>query len=62
MKEAGVGDVHFMLFVLISFALGSQRKPSLQWNMGFSFVCLGEVASAGERPITTRPGYLHFLI
>ena len=32
-----VGHVHFMLFVLISFALGNQRKPSLQWNMGLSF-------------------------
>ena len=30
-----VGHVHFMFFVLISFAFGSQRKPSFQWNMGF---------------------------
>ena len=30
-----VGHVHFMLFVLISFALVTQREPSLQWNMGF---------------------------
>ena len=29
-----VGHVHFMLFVSISFALGSQRKRSFQWNMG----------------------------
>ena len=29
-----VGHVHFMLFVLISFALVTQREPSLQWNMG----------------------------
>ena len=33
---AGIGHVHFMFFVLISFALGGQRKPSFQWNMGFS--------------------------
>ena len=33
-----IGHVHFMLFVLISFALGTQRKPSLQWNMGLSLV------------------------
>ena len=32
---AGVGHVHFMFFVLISFAFCSQRKPSFQWNMGF---------------------------
>ena len=32
-----VGHVHFVLFVLISFALLTQRKPSLQWNMGFRF-------------------------
>ena len=30
---ARVGHVHFMLFVSISFALGSQCKPSFQWNM-----------------------------
>ena len=31
---AGVGHVHFMFFVLISFGFCSQRKPSFQWNMG----------------------------
>ena len=31
-----VGHVHFIFFVLISFALGSRRKRSFQWNMGFS--------------------------
>ena len=30
-----VGHVHFIFFVLISFALGSRRKRSFQWNMGF---------------------------
>ena len=29
-----VGHVHLMFFVLISFAFGGQRKPSIQWNMG----------------------------
>ena len=29
---ACVGHVDFMLFVSISFALGSQREPSIQWN------------------------------
>ena len=29
-----IGCVHFMLFVLISFALVTQRELSLQWNMG----------------------------
>ena len=33
---AHVGHLHFMLFVSISFALGSQREHSLQWNMGFT--------------------------
>ena len=33
-----VGHVDFMLFVLISFALVTQRKPSLQWIMGFTHV------------------------
>ena len=30
-----VRHVHFMLFVSISFALGSQRERVFQWNMGF---------------------------
>ena len=32
---AGVGHVHFMLFMSISFASGTQRKLVFQWNMGF---------------------------
>ena len=32
---AHVGHIHFMLFVSISFAFGSQRECSFQWNMGF---------------------------
>ena len=35
-QNSGVGHVHFMFFVLILFALGSQRKPSFQWNMGLT--------------------------
>ena len=31
-----VGNVHFIFCVLISFAFSSQRKPSFQWNMGFT--------------------------
>ena len=31
-----VGDVHFMLFMSISFASGTQHKLVFQWNMGFS--------------------------
>ena len=33
--EGCVGHVHFMILVSILFALGSQRKPSFQWNMCF---------------------------
>ena len=33
---AGVGHVHFRFFVSISFAFGSQRKRSFQWNMGLT--------------------------
>ena len=33
-----IGHVHFMLFVPILFALGIQREPSLQWNMGLKDV------------------------
>ena len=35
-QNSRIGHVDFMLFVLISFALVTQRAPSLQWNMGFS--------------------------
>ena len=34
-----VGHVHFMFFVLISFALG-RRKPSFQWNIGLTRLVL----------------------
>ena len=33
---AGIGHVHFMLFVSISFALGCQHKRGFQWNMGLN--------------------------
>ena len=36
MQKFCVGHVDFMLFVSISFALGSQRKPSFQWKGGFT--------------------------
>ena len=36
----GVGSLRwactFHFFVLISFALGSRRRPSFHWNMGFT--------------------------
>ena len=35
-QNSCVGPVHLMLFMSISFAFGSQRKRSFQWNMGFS--------------------------
>ena len=40
---AGVGHVHFMFFVLISFAFCSRRKPSFQWNMGFKGLPMGSL-------------------
>ena len=33
-QNSGVGHVHLMFFVLISFASGSQCEPLFQWNMG----------------------------
>ena len=30
----GVGHVHFIFFMLISFASGIQRKLVFQWNIG----------------------------
>ena len=33
-QNFGIGHVHLILFVLISFALVTQREHSLQWNMG----------------------------
>ena len=35
-----VGHVHFFFFVKISFALGNQREPHFQWNIG----CVGSLA------------------
>ena len=31
-----IGHVYFMLFVSISFALGSQHKRNFEWNMNIS--------------------------
>ena len=45
---AGVGHVHFMFFVLISFALRSQRKPSFQWNMGLNVSIHADLALNGR--------------
>ena len=44
-----IGHVHFMLFVLISFALGTQREPSLQWNMGLKGKKLKRAGVEGMR-------------
>ena len=33
-QDFRVGHVHFMLFMSISFASGTQRKLVFQWNMG----------------------------
>ena len=37
---ARVGHVHFMLFVSISFALGSQCEHRFQWNMDLILLIL----------------------
>ena len=42
-----VGHVHFIFFVYISFASGSQREPHFQWN-------IGSVGSSGV-------GHVHFM-
>ena len=45
----GVGSlhVHFIFFVLISFALGSRRKRSFQWNMGYIYEDPLEIGKIG---------------
>ena len=35
-QNAGVGHVHFMFFVYVSFAFGGQCEPHFQWNMGLT--------------------------
>ena len=40
---AGVGHVHFMLFMSISFASGTQRKPVFWWNMGLMIIKVGTI-------------------
>ena len=48
---ARVGHVHFMFFVLISFAFGSQREHSFQWNMGFT--------TFGQRYLTKQLDFVY---
>ena len=42
-----IGHVPFIFFVLISFALGSRRKCSFQWNMGLKLARLCVRSSKG---------------
>ena len=46
-----IGHVHFMFFVLISFAFGGQRKPRFQWNMGFK-----PIFHCDAKPLALGPG------
>ena len=60
MQNSGVGHVHFMVFVLISFALGSQREPLFQWNMDFKpiFHCNAKPLALGSHVgLDHRPRY-----
>ena len=45
-----IGHVHFMFFVSISFALGSQGKCNFWWNMGFKpiFHCDAKTFALGR--------------
>ena len=45
MQNLRIGHVHFMLSVSISFVLGSQRKPSFQWNMGLKVLLFGSLST-----------------
>ena len=38
---SSIGHIHFMFFVLISFAFCTQHKPSFQWNMGLNIQAKG---------------------
>ena len=44
-QNSRIGHVHFHVFC-VSFAFGSQRKPSFQWNMGLSvfLMLLGQLS------------------
>ena len=39
MQNFCIGHVHFM-FLCSTFAFGTQRKPSFQWNMGFKALAM----------------------
>ena len=54
---AGVGHVHFIFFVFISFAFGGQRKPSIQWNMGYRLPSFCKALK--RRPKIKHPGLIH---
>ena len=51
---AGVGHVLFMLFMSISFAMGTQRKLVFQWNMGLRVRCLFDMPRDSE--------YMHYSV
>ena len=61
MQNFRVGHVHFMLFVLISFALVTQLEPSLQWNIGFSLLALFYKIFCSYVSNTLQYTSIHFL-
>ena len=50
-QNSGVGHVHFMFFVLILFAFGSQCKPSIQWNMGLHVTIIEVSWEGGDHTV-----------
>ena len=41
-RAAGVGHIDFMLFTSYSLVLGTQCKPSFQWNTGLTHLTFGQ--------------------
>ena len=48
--------MYISFFVLISFAFGSQHKPSFQWNMGFRVQGLTAIAALFGQQSPNHPG------
>ena len=56
-----VGHVHFIFFVLISFALGSRHKRSFQWNMGFKHPLAPAIGGIGLLCFIQKEGKFRLL-
>ena len=64
MQHFRVGHVHFILFMSILFASGTQRELGFQWNMGLKVLLIEQdtVALSSVYLFTCTPTLAYFAV